>query len=158
MKYPPKHLTPFLPSFPRKIAHKFIAPATFSATTTPTAPLSTFRMNTCKSVSKQRTLTPFRMNTYAKTGGGRCLLLTSHPLQTRRGSSLRSAVGAWPAPFSQAASHPLPSICHSPCFQKLANPSSSNPFIFTSIQNPRGVTLTSFTSSSALLLHAIVTD
>src|SRR6267378_4417356 len=31
--------------------------------------LSTFRMNTCKSVSKQSTLTAFRMNTYAKTGG-----------------------------------------------------------------------------------------
>src|SRR5258708_38404529 len=29
-----------------------------------------FRMNTCKSVSKQRTLTPFRMNTYEKQGGG----------------------------------------------------------------------------------------
>ena len=25
-----------------------------------------FRINTCKSVSKQRTLTPFRMNTYEK--------------------------------------------------------------------------------------------
>jgi hypothetical protein len=37
--------------------------------TAPAAPLSTFRMNTCKSVSKQRTLSPFRMNTYAKTGG-----------------------------------------------------------------------------------------
>jgi hypothetical protein len=29
-----------------------------------------FRINTCKSVSKQRTLTPFRMNTYEKQGGG----------------------------------------------------------------------------------------
>jgi hypothetical protein len=28
--------------------------------------LSTFRINTCKSVSKQTTLTPFRMNTYQK--------------------------------------------------------------------------------------------
>jgi hypothetical protein len=35
--------------------------------------LNTFRMNTCKSVSKQRTLTPFRMNTCEKTGGGRTL-------------------------------------------------------------------------------------
>jgi hypothetical protein len=33
-------------------------------------PVSTFRMNTCKSVSKQRTLSTSRMNTYAKTGGG----------------------------------------------------------------------------------------
>src|SRR5713101_2934697 len=28
-----------------------------------------FRMNTCKSVSKQRTLTPFRINTYEKHRG-----------------------------------------------------------------------------------------
>jgi hypothetical protein len=28
-----------------------------------------FRINTCKSVSKQTTLNPFRMNTYEKTGG-----------------------------------------------------------------------------------------
>src|SRR5713226_5818056 len=28
-----------------------------------------FRMNTCESVSKQRTLTIFRINTYEKTGG-----------------------------------------------------------------------------------------
>src|ERR1700674_73169 len=29
-----------------------------------------FRINTCKSVSKQMTLTPFRINTYEKQGGG----------------------------------------------------------------------------------------
>ena len=29
-----------------------------------------FRINTCKSVSKQTTLSAFRMNTYAKGGGG----------------------------------------------------------------------------------------
>jgi hypothetical protein len=32
--------------------------------------LTTFRMNTCKSVSKQSTLTTFRMNTYEKRGEG----------------------------------------------------------------------------------------
>jgi hypothetical protein len=32
--------------------------------------VSPLRMNTCKSVSKQRTLTAFRMNTYEKQGGG----------------------------------------------------------------------------------------
>src|SRR5258708_33957881 len=32
--------------------------------------LSTFRMNTSKSVSKQRTLSSFRMNTYGKQGRG----------------------------------------------------------------------------------------
>src|SRR5713226_7689690 len=34
------------------------------------SPLTTFRINTCKSISKQRTLTPFRINTYAKQGEG----------------------------------------------------------------------------------------
>src|SRR6266852_3053401 len=32
--------------------------------------VSPFRINTCKSVSKQMTLTPFRMNTYEKPGEG----------------------------------------------------------------------------------------
>src|SRR5713226_2531992 len=33
-------------------------------------PVSPFRINTCKSVSKQRTLTTFRINTYEKRGEG----------------------------------------------------------------------------------------
>src|SRR6266404_5402046 len=33
-------------------------------------PSNSFGINTCKSVSKQRTLSPSRMNTYAKTGEG----------------------------------------------------------------------------------------
>jgi hypothetical protein len=33
-------------------------------------PLTPFRINTCKSVTKQTTLTVSRINTYAKTGGG----------------------------------------------------------------------------------------
>src|SRR6266852_9953486 len=45
-----------------------LSPAMRNAT-----PVSPFRMNTCKSVSKQRTLTTFRMNTYEKRGeGGAC--------------------------------------------------------------------------------------
>ena len=36
------------------------------------SPLTTFRMNTCKSVSKQMTLTTFRMNTYVKGGRRGC--------------------------------------------------------------------------------------
>src|SRR5260370_17866404 len=41
-------------------------------------------MNTCKSVSKQRTLTPFRMNTYEKQGGaGGSYLLTRIPAAQR---------------------------------------------------------------------------
>src|SRR5260370_31445781 len=38
-----------------------------------------FRINTCKSVSKQTTLTPSRMNTYEKHRGGGGLLLATHP-------------------------------------------------------------------------------
>src|SRR5258708_6925801 len=34
------------------------------------ASVTTFRINTCKSVSKQMTLTTFRINTYEKRGGG----------------------------------------------------------------------------------------
>src|SRR4029077_19698523 len=34
-----------------------------------TAPVTVFRINTCKSVSKQRTLTRFRINTCEKPGG-----------------------------------------------------------------------------------------
>src|SRR6266478_2192789 len=42
-----------------------LSPARQNAT-----PVSPFRMNTCKSVSKQRTLTTFRINTYEKRGEG----------------------------------------------------------------------------------------
>src|SRR5467141_3254755 len=54
--------------------------------------VSPFRMNTCKSVSKQRTLTPFRMNTYEKQGGrgygypgsfSPCRLLARSPSNTK---------------------------------------------------------------------------
>ena len=34
------------------------------------ANVSSFRINTCKSVTKQTTLTIFRINTYEKQGGG----------------------------------------------------------------------------------------
>jgi len=40
--------------------------------------LSPFKINTCESVSKQRTLTTFRMNTYIKTGGGVCAKRSIH--------------------------------------------------------------------------------
>jgi hypothetical protein len=46
--------------------------------------ISPFRINTCKSVSKQRTSTSFRMNTYEKTpGGGGILPILERP-QTKR--------------------------------------------------------------------------
>jgi len=68
MKYPPAPLTPFPPTFTRKIVCKRIAAAK-NCERRPSVPLSTFRMNTCKSVSKQRTLSPSRMNTYEKPRG-----------------------------------------------------------------------------------------
>ena len=40
------------------------------STCKPLPRVTTFRMNTCKSVSKQRTLTSSRMNTYENPGGG----------------------------------------------------------------------------------------
>ncbi|SRR6266404_2475178 len=39
-----------------------------------TATATTFRINTCKSVSKQTTLSPFRMNTCEKTRGGEVIV------------------------------------------------------------------------------------
>src|SRR6266481_9449322 len=63
--------------------------------------VTTFRINTCKSVSKQRTLTPFRINTYEKQGEGGTRLVPPgrqicaalrharrhHDLKTRHGDS-----------------------------------------------------------------------
>ncbi len=46
---------------------KFFSPL---ATRQSPLPLTTFRINTCKSVSKQTTLSSFRINTYEKTGEG----------------------------------------------------------------------------------------
>ena len=48
----------------------FQPPTTHYPLLTTHSPLTTFRINTCKSVSKQSTLTIFRMNTYAKQGEG----------------------------------------------------------------------------------------
>jgi hypothetical protein len=46
---------------------------------------STFRMNTCKSITKQTTSTPFKINTYEKPGGGGTLPFSySKILLTRR--------------------------------------------------------------------------
>ena len=81
------------PSFSRILSKITIRKRDFHAL------LTTFRMNTCKSVSKQRTLTTFRMNTYAKTGGEGAvssdrLFLPKVPPQTinaRAGSISRSA-------------------------------------------------------------------
>jgi hypothetical protein len=54
--------------------HRPCSPRCFVTLAIPSSPrspcaLSTFRINTCKSVSKQMTLTPFRINTYEKPRG-----------------------------------------------------------------------------------------
>src|SRR5436305_15104851 len=69
----------------------------------PNSPLSTFKMNTCKSVSKQRTLSASIMNTYAKTGGGG-LLLTSHGFSNSLRQNVSNATSHEPA-FHR--SHPI---------------------------------------------------
>src|ERR1700744_2134145 len=45
---------------------------------------NTARMNTCESLSKQRTLTPMESQRFAKQGMGIQLWLTSFPLPNRR--------------------------------------------------------------------------
>src|SRR5260370_12810782 len=64
--------------------------------------VSPFRMNTCKSVSKQRTLTTFRMNTYEKQGGGGQLLLTRIPAAQRVRFRPQQTLGTFHARFSLA--------------------------------------------------------
>jgi hypothetical protein len=59
------------------------APCRFSCPITPISRLhNPFKMNTCKSVSKQMTLTTFRMNTYEKHRGRGVLLLTGSLFQS----------------------------------------------------------------------------
>ncbi len=61
----------------------------------------TFRINTCKSVSKQMTLTPFRINTYEKRGeGGRSLL--PPPSHAPRSASIPLR----PQPFAHTSRRP----------------------------------------------------
>ena len=69
---PNRPLTPLSTAFTQK--HRGGVPlysmvATAGQAAHPKA-LTPFKMNTCKSVSKSRTLTIFRMNTYVKTRGG----------------------------------------------------------------------------------------
>src|SRR5258708_8592788 len=60
------------PASPTRLAPSCALPASSSPTFEPSIlqPRNLFRINTCKSVSKQTTLTLFRMNTYEKQGGG----------------------------------------------------------------------------------------
>jgi len=141
MKYPNSHLTPFPPTFPRKIVCNRIESAGNCARA-PALPLSTFKINTSKSVSKRRTLTPSRMNTYAKTGEGWGWL----EICRCSGRALRAASERSKRSSLFPAFHPSQVDLLSLCFHKLAKPSSRKPFVFTSIQNPRGVTPSGFPS------------
>ena len=80
-----------LPSLPR--ASKRAQFAKGCKNTKP-ATLTTFRINTCKSVSKQMTLTSFRINTYKKTGGGGypCEPPVPRPSYAPRGASIPCAL------------------------------------------------------------------
>src|SRR5712664_2750294 len=75
-------------------------PKSFSPLATRHSPLdlTPFRINTCKSVSKQRTLTTFRMNTYQKQGEGGNHGGTdrAHPLHNRPGASLTPFLATHP--------------------------------------------------------------
>src|SRR5260370_2267657 len=68
--------------------------------TTP-SPLTTFRINTCNSVSKQRTLTPSIITTYTNTGAGA-------PLQTAPLRSLLSSPRLPRPPPHTTATSPNP--------------------------------------------------
>jgi hypothetical protein len=76
-----------------------------------------FRINTCKSVTKQTTLTPFRINTYAKPGEG-----GPHPVCSvlpRQGPSFGTLPNSLPRFMHLSASH-LSTLTHHA-------PSSSSP-------------------------------
>jgi hypothetical protein len=118
MKYPASHLTPFPPTFPGKITCKRILIAKNSARA-PASPLSTFRMNTCKSVSKQRTLSPSRMNTYAKTGGRGVLLLTASAKRRCSGRASGRSASAARARCRRPHSIHSKSICDRPVIMNL---------------------------------------
>src|SRR5882757_9801335 len=75
--------------------------------------LTTFRMNTCKSVSKQKTLSPFRMNTYEKPGGGVTPPNFKSPLLNSSTPTRNPAIAhLWPSPrISKAAKITQPVVC-----------------------------------------------
>src|SRR6266446_115243 len=81
------------------------------------SPLTTFRMNTCKSVSKQSTLTTFRMNTYEKQGEGgtpadRRLTLSGVPISSAH--HMRHVTPLSPVPSLACAYFLSPRGCTTP--------------------------------------------
>jgi hypothetical protein len=100
------------------------APAMQNAT-----PASTFRMNTCESVSKQRTLTTFRMNTYEKQGEGGPL---AHAI-TRNPGSLRRDPKK-PPRFSRALCVPMANPFLSSVWRLFALFLHPSFFVFSNLQ------------------------
>ncbi len=75
------------------------------------SPLTTFRINTCKSVSKQRTLTTFRINTCEKQGEGGIPQLWAK-LRFRR--HMRHVTPLSPVPSLDCTYFPSPRGCTTP--------------------------------------------
>src|SRR5260370_24673935 len=81
------------------------------------APASPFRINTCKRVSKQRTLTTFRMNTYAKQGGGACPNTSARPASSLQYPASRTICATWrlyplcPHSIAHTSCHHGPARC-----------------------------------------------
>src|SRR5216683_5482317 len=72
MKSAPQHRLahPITSALPQQHPSPTYLPLPSCCKNAETATLTTFRINTCKSVSKQRTLTPLGINTYEKHRGG----------------------------------------------------------------------------------------
>src|SRR6267143_867330 len=83
---------PAAPARPAGGSRRYHLPLLLSPISSRLSPLSgrssmLFRINTCKSVSKQTTLTSFRINTYEKRGGG-----GTYPRQTEHFPLLRAGL------------------------------------------------------------------
>ena len=87
-------------------------PATHYPLLTTHSPLTTFRINTCKSVSKQTTLTTFKINTYKKQGEG----VPLH-LQLRQRSSYAPRGASIPCGLCRLRILPVASRVHLPTFR-----------------------------------------
>jgi hypothetical protein len=77
-------------------------PRSFISCSLSYCPPKPLRINTCKSVSKQSTLTTFRMNTYEKPRGEGVLLFTRNPARgSYQACPPRTARAVIPAPYFQ---------------------------------------------------------
>jgi hypothetical protein len=100
------------------------------------APLITpFRINTCKSVTKQTTLITFRINTYAKTGEG-----GPHPV---------CSVPPWQVPPSE----PCPARCRASCtYPHLPTTHLHPPPLLIALGDPQAVCGFPFAQSRVIVL------